>query len=140
MHYKKIDNTTYILRLVQGEEMIGSLKKFCGENNIKAGYFNGLGAVSEVSLAHYTVENKKYTEANSTEPLEIASLFGIITSDKLHAHGVFADNECKSYCGHVVKAIISATCEIILHAFDTSISRYADKKIGLDLLVLEDEM
>ena len=41
MKFKKIDENDFIIRLEVGEKIIESIQKFCKENNIRLGYFNG---------------------------------------------------------------------------------------------------
>ena len=137
MKSKKIENT-YFIKLERGEKIIESIKDFCSENNIKCGYFSGIGALDEVELAHYIVENKKYTSKVFKQVLEITNLTGnIATMDNevyLHCHITLGDEEMKAISGHLKEGKISATCEIILVKLDAEINRKHDELIGLNLL------
>ena len=137
MRFKKIENT-YIIKLERGEKIIDSVKGFCNENNIKCGYFSGIGALDEVELAHYIVENKKYTSKVFKQVLEITNLTGNITTMDnevyLHCHITLGDEEMKAISGHLKEGKISATCEIILVKLDAEINRKHDDLIGLNLL------
>lgn len=139
MKSKKI-NDTYFIRLERGEKIIGTLKSFCSKNKIKCGYFFGIGALGEVELAHYIVENKKYTSKMLKQPMEIINLSGNITAMEnevhIHCHITLGDEEMKSICGHLKEGVISATCEIILVKLNSDISRKYDDNIGLNLLDL----
>ena len=137
MESKKIENK-HIIRLDRGEKIIESIKDFCAKKNIKLGYFFGIGALDEVELAHYVVENKKYTSKVFKQPLEIVSLIGNITTlDNevyLHCHITLGDEEMKAIVGHLKEGKIAATCEIILVKLDGEIDRKHDDFIGLNLL------
>jgi len=137
MKSKKIENT-YFIKLERGEKIIESIKDFCSENNIKCGYFSGIGALDEVELAHYIVENKKYTSKVFKQVLEVTNLTGnIATMDNevyLHCHITLGDEEMKAISGHLKEGKISATCEIILVRLDAEINRKHDELIGLNLL------
>lgn len=137
MRFKKKENT-YIIRLERGEKIIESVKSFCTENNIKCGYFFGIGALDEAELAHYIVDNKKYTSRIFKQPLEIANLTGNITSMQnkvyLHCHITLGDEEMRAISGHLKEGNIAATCEIILVKLDMEINRKHDDFIGLNLL------
>ena len=137
MKHKKIDNT-YIVRLERGDKIIENLKKFCSDNDIKLGYFSGIGALDDVELAHYIVENKKYTSKVFKQPLEITNLTGnIATMDNevyLHCHVTLGDDGMRVIAGHLVEGKISATCEIVLVALNDRIDRKHDDSIGLNLL------
>lgn len=131
---------TYFIRLDRGEKIIESLKKFCAENKIKCGYFLGIGALGEAELAHYIVENKKYTIKMSKQPLEIVNMAGNITTMNndiyLHCHITLSDEEMKAIAGHLKEGIIAATCEIVLVKLDANINRNYDDLTGLNLLEL----
>jgi len=137
MNSKKIGKT-YFIKLERGEKIIDSIKDFCAKNKIRLGYFSGIGALDKVELAHYTVENKKYTSKIFKEPLEITNLIGNITTmdDEvyLHCHITLGNEKMKSIAGHLVEGKISATCEIVLVSLDDKISRKHDDFIGLNLL------
>ena len=129
---------TYFVRLDRGEKIIDSVKDFCTKNNIKCGYFSGIGALDEVELAHYIVENKKYTSKVFKQVLEITNLTGNITTMDnevyLHCHITLGDDEMKAISGHLKEGKIAATCEIILVKLDAEINRKHDELIGLNLL------
>jgi len=137
MRFKKIENT-YIIRLDRGEKIIESVKDFCTKNNIKCGYFSGIGALDEVELAHYIVENKKYTSKVFKQALEITNLNGNIATMGnevyLHCHITLSDEEMKVIAGHLKEGKIAATCEIIFVKLDAKINRKHDEFIGLNLL------
>ena len=139
MKSKKIKDT-YFIRLERGEKIIEAIKNFCAKNKIKCGYFFGIGALDEVELAHYIVENKKYTSKILKQPLEITSMSGNITTMNkevyLHCHITLSDEDMNAIAGHLKEGRISATCEIILVTLNAGISRKHDDFIGLNLMDL----
>ena len=139
MKFKKIKDI-YFIRLERGEHIIESLKNFCTKNKIKCGYLFGIGAVDEVELAHYIVENKKYTTKILKQPLEIISMNGNITTMNkevyLHCHITLSDEKMKAIAGHLKEGIISATCEIVLVKLNATVNRKHDDFIGLNLMEL----
>ena len=40
------------------------------------------------------------------------------------------------FCGHLNKAIVSATCEMVIQVINGQVDRYFDEEIGLNLLKL----
>jgi len=137
MKSKKIDDK-YIIRLERGEKIIETIKDFCRKNNVRLGYFSGIGALGEVELAHYIVENKKYTSKVFKQPLEITNLIGNVTTMDnevyLHCHITLSDESMKAISGHLVEGKIAATCEIIMVTLDSKINRKHDDFIGLNLM------
>ncbi len=137
MRFRKIKDT-YLIRLERGEKIIETLKNFCTKNKIKCGYFFGIGALGEAELAHYIVENKKYTSKILKQPLEIINMSGnIALMNKevyLHCHITLSDEEMKAIAGHLKEGVIAATCEIVLVKLGTTIERKFDDFIGLNLI------
>ncbi len=134
----KEQNNSYVLRFDRGEEFITSMHDFCTKNNIRAGYFHGIGACHKLELAWYNLQTKKYEAKSIEENLEITSLTGNIAlvdgSVFAHTHGVFGNRELQAVAGHVKSMEISATCEVKLDVFDGSIERVFDEVTGLKLM------
>ncbi|MBI2102019.1 DNA-binding protein [Candidatus Woesearchaeota archaeon] len=137
MKSKKINNT-YLIRLERGEKIIDTLNQFCTKQKIKCGYFFGIGALGEAEIAHYIVENRKYTSKKYKQPLEITSMTGNISAMNkevyLHCHITLSDEKMGVIAGHLKEGTISATCEIVLVELSAAINRKYDDFIGLNLL------
>ena len=139
MKFKKIKDT-YFVRIKRGKKIIETLKQFCTKNDIKCGYFFGIGALGEAELAHYIVENKKYTSKTYKQPLEIINMNGNITTMKkeayLHCHITLSDEKMNAIAGHLKEGTIAATCEIVLVKLNATINRKYDEATGLNLMDL----
>jgi len=137
MKYKKIEST-YVIRLETGEKVIEKLLGLCEKEKIKAGYFNGLGALGEVELRHFNLMTKEYSSKKLSGLYEITSLHGNISEmsgkSYIHAHIVVGDSQLNSWSGHLNEATVSATCEIFLVKVDGVITRKKDEATGLNLL------
>jgi len=139
MKFKKI-NGKFIVRLDSGERLLETLKGFCTGNNIKCGYFFGIGSLDEAELAHYIVRNKKYTFNKFRQPLEIVNLTGNITTMNneayLHCHITLSDVEMEAIAGHLKEGVVGATAEIVVIKLDGGINRKYDEITGLNLMDL----
>ena len=133
----KLIQDKYVFRLEKGEKLVKTISEFCASNKIIFGYFYGVGAISKVELAHYTLDTKEYSSKIIEEPLELCSLSGNITllngKIALHTHVVVSDKEMKTYGGHLKEATIAATCEIFLKRINSEVDRKYFKEIGLNL-------
>ncbi len=137
MKYHTLTPTqTYLVSIAPNEDIVASLTAFVKEHKIFSGYTIGIGAVKSSRFAHYSVAGKKYTERKFRKPLEILSITGIITKDKVHLHGVFGSQLSRAYGGHLAKAIVSAACELIVVATKEEIGRKYNEEIGLELVDL----
>lgn len=134
MQFKKLNNSSYILKLEPGEEIMEIVLKFCQKHKIYSGYFSGIGTTNKIRIAWYSVAKKKYVEKKFKKPLEIVSLFGIITDKKIHTHIVLSSEMMKTYGGHLILSRIAGAGEIILTPGDGTIARKYDETLGLEIL------
>ncbi|MBE6052580.1 MAG: DNA-binding protein [Clostridium sartagoforme] len=137
MEYR-VFNETIVLRLEKGEEVIESIKKLCEKEDIKLGSISGLGASNHIVIGLFKVDEKKYYSNTFEDDFEITNLTGNISRMNgevyLHIHGTFADIEGKCVGGHLNKAIISATSEIIINKIHGEVGRKFSEDIGLNLI------
>lgn len=129
---------TYIVRLDPEEELIAAVQDFCLQNNIQGAWFSALGATNEIIIAFFDVEKKEYKTKELQEPLEILNLSGNIalkdSKPFLHAHGVFGRPDMSVVGGHVMRCVVSATCEIKIEVAGGAMQRKFDERTGLHLL------
>ena len=137
MEYK-VFGEKIVLRLEKGEEVIESIKKLCEKEDIRLGSISGLGATNHVTVGLFKVSEKKYYSNTFEEDFEITNLTGNISRMNgevyLHIHGTFADIDGKCIGGHLNKAIISATSEIIINRINGEMGRQFSEEIGLNLI------
>ena len=90
-------------------------------------------------LGLYKVNEKKYYSSEYKEEMEMTSLTGNISvkdnEPYLHFHANFGREDGSVVGGHLNKAVISATCEIIIHRINGVIGRKFDNEIGLNVIV-----
>lgn len=136
MEFKKFGNK-YVIRMDKGEEIVETLKKFCEEEHITLGWVKGIGAVNKAIIGLFETSTKKYHSIELKGDHEITSLLGNISTMNnevyLHLHINLADEEYKTYGGHLTSAVISATGEILVEAVDGEVDRSFSQEIGLNL-------
>ena len=52
----------------------------------------------------------------------------------IHLHMSAGDEKGAVYGGHLNKAVVSATCEMVVNILEGTVDRYYDEQIGLNLL------
>lgn len=133
------DDQRYFLRFDSGEEVLGCLKKFLTNENIFASAFNAIGASKTAELSYFNLETKKYQNKIFEEDLEIVSLTGnsgvLDREVVLHSHTVLSKNDFSTVGGHVIKLVVSATCEMFLIKLDGRMERKLDLESNLNLLI-----
>lgn len=132
------DTGSFVLRFDAKEEVLEELKNFCEKKQFHAGWFSAIGSASEVTIAFYNPRTKSFEERTMTEPLEIVSLTGNVSSLNghiaLHAHGSFADYGHRTWGGHASRVVVSATCELLLTPLAGTLKRTPDLDTRLNLL------
>jgi len=125
-------------RIEKGEEIVAAFKNICKTHNIKSGFINGLGAVQDVQIAYYNIEEKQYHHKELIGDFEIVSLNGTISvfndEPHIHLHIALGNEDFKVTGGHLDLGIVSLTCEFMITVFDAEIHRKPDPETGLNLL------
>ena len=127
----------YIVKLFKNTEIIAAIKAFCAENNVKPASVSGIGAIKSATFGFFNPETKQYQEKTFSEPREITSLTGTITTKNHqiypHIHINASNRDYKTIGGHLVSAVISLTGEIIITKINGRVEREFDEEIGLNL-------
>lgn len=136
MEYRKFGKTI-VARIDKGEEILEKVKELALKEIIKLANINALGAVGDFTVGVFKTSEKKYYANSFTGDFEIVSLTGTINTMNgefyTHLHMSAGDSEGKVFGGHLNKAVVSATCEMIINIIDGTVDRYKDDEIGLNL-------
>lgn len=136
MEYRKFQNKI-IVRMDKGEEILEKIREVAEKEKIKLADISALGAVSEFTVGVFDTEAKEYHANEFKGSFEIVSLTGTINTmnDEFYCHlHMSAGNEKgQVFGGHLNRAIISATCEMIITLIDGRVDRRFEKEVGLNL-------
>ena len=136
MEYRKFDNT-YVIRMDPGEEIIDCVRAFAEKEGVKLASVQALGAVREFTVGAFDTAEKKYYSNEYRGTYEITSLIGTInTMDGrfyTHLHMNAADKTGAAVGGHLNRAVVSATCEMIVTLIPGTVDRAFSEEIGLNL-------
>src|SRR3990167_6962564 len=106
MFYSKVSADKYLIRLLKGEEINESVKKFCEKLDVKNAGIVGIGSIESPTLAHYRVETKKYKEKEMGGIFELTSLIGTVAvfedEPLVHIHVTISDEDMNVLGGHLV--------------------------------------
>lgn len=143
MFYERLEDK-FLIRLEIGEEIHESLLKFASHNQITGGFYHGLGGIENVELGYFSKDTKDYIKKLFTEEVELVSMDGNISlyEGKLisHCHVCFGDSHFHAHAGHLLKANVSFTVEIIFYPFSKTIEKKEDPKFGLKLFHLSQSL
>lgn len=136
MEYRRFGNKI-IARIDKGEEILTTIKKISLKENIKLASVQALGATDEFTVGVYKVDEKKYYANEFKGYFEIVSLTGTInTMDGefyTHIHMSAGNDKGEVFGGHLNKAIVSATCEMVIDIIDGNVDRKYDEETGLNV-------
>ncbi|MFW9953180.1 MAG: PPC domain-containing DNA-binding protein [Candidatus Thorarchaeota archaeon] len=133
---------TVVARMVPGEDILETLEDLAKKLEIRAGYLMLIGAISGATLGYFDLEKKQYKSFIIDKDLEVTSCIGNIAVGRdgnpiVHAHIVVADEQGKSFSGHLMRGCrVSVTIEVILTILDGKLERAPDSTSGLNLLNL----
>lgn len=125
----------HFLILKRGEEICEQINAYLQAKNICAGSISAIGAADIVTLRYYDVKKKEYFSRTFEGEYEIAALLGNVSMINgkpwAHLHITIGDTEYRAYAGHLHNARVGVTCEVIIDATATEITRVKDEETGL---------
>lgn len=145
MNYKLlngIDNSIYALIFNSGDEVMEILKTFADEHSLKAARFTAIGAFSSAELGFFDFSIKDYKHIPVSEQVEVLSLIGDVAlygnESKVHAHVVLGKQNGIAIGGHLLKAIVHPTLELIIEETPGYLQRRMDEETGLPLIKISE--
>lgn len=136
MEYRKFDNVI-VARIDKDEEILEQLKAIAIKENIKLASVQALGAINDFTVGVYKTDEKKYYSNSFQGYYEITSLTGTInTMDGeyyAHLHMSAGNQKGEVFGGHLNRAIVSATCELVITVIDGRVDRVHNEETGLNI-------
>ena len=139
MKSRRIDNAT-VLVFDSGEEVVSTLMEFAKDHKIYGAHFTAIGAFSDAGIGYFDWQKKDYVNNPVEEQVEVLSLIGDIALDegkpKVHAHVVVGKSNGTTMGGHLLKAHVRPTLELVLEEAGQKLQRKFDPQSGLALIDL----
>lgn len=139
MKYQRFERTI-IVRMDKGEDIVEQVKNVALKEKIKLANISALGAINEFTVGVFKTKEKKYYANEFKGDFEIVSLTGTINTMNdeyyCHMHLSAGNDQGQVFGGHLNKAIVSATCEMVIQIINGEVDRYFDEEVGLNLLKL----
>ena len=136
MDYRRF-GSKIVARIDKGEEILEKLKEIALKENIKLAGVSALGATNDFTAGVYKVHEKKYYSNEFKGNFEIVSLTGTVNTMNgefySHIHMSAGNDRGEVFGGHLNKAVVSATCEMIIDIIDGRVDRRYSEEIGLNL-------
>jgi predicted DNA-binding protein with PD1-like motif len=138
---KSLKDDLLLVRLSDGDDLEGSLKKVLKEKKIASGIvIGGVGMVRNAGLSFYVGEGQ-YETVPIEGPAELCALSGnVSTMDGeivIHLHATVGKEGGAALAGHLSGGQVNMTAEIAVLATPQKLVRYSDPDTGLRLLRFE---
>ncbi|MBP5239643.1 MAG: DNA-binding protein, partial [Oscillospiraceae bacterium] len=121
MDYRRFGDTI-IARIDKGEEVLQQLETIAYQERIQLASVSALGAVDDFTVGVFNTVEKQYYANSFTGSFEIVSLTGTITTMNgaiyAHLHMSAGNEKGEVFGGHLNRANISATCEMVITIID----------------------
>ena len=136
MKYNKVDDKIFV-SIDKGELVNQSLLNVAEKEGLNSGWVNGLGAISNIEIGYWDIEEKIYVKKTFDEDYELLSLIGNVSlvdnKPFIHTHISFSDTKFKVFGGHLFDAEVIAAAEFCIFMSDYHLHRKLNCNIGLNL-------
>lgn len=134
---------SFVLVFDKGDEVIGELDRFAKAQRLSAASFTGIGAFSDAVIGYFDRERKGYDEINIDDQVEVLSLAGDVAladgEPKVHAHVVLGERDGNARGGHLLRAHVWPTLELVLSESPAELRKRYDAETGLPLIETDEE-
>jgi predicted DNA-binding protein with PD1-like motif len=131
---------TFALVFDPGDEPLSGLERFAAEAGLEAGHFTAVGAFRSAELGFFDRDAKDYLRIAAGEQTEVLALTGNVAlhegKPKVHAHVVLGKRDGTAHGGHLLRAEVWPTLEVILEEVPAHLRRRHDPQTGLPLIRL----
>jgi uncharacterized protein len=141
MQYKQLNagrERVFAVVFDAGDEFSEGIREFAEREKITAAHFTAIGALSKATLAWFDPDAQEYEKHAVNEQVEVLSLVGNIAQHegkpKVHAHAVLGKRDVTTVGGHLLKAHVRPTLEVIVSESPLHLHRVHDPKTGLALI------
>ena len=138
MKTKQLERGTWALVFDKGDDPISELERFAREHGLSAAGFTAIGAFSDAVLGYFDRARKEYEEIGVDEQVEVLSLVGDVAvhgdAPKVHAHVVLGKRDGDAVGGHLLRAHVWPTLELILRESPAKLRKRHDPETGLALI------
>ena len=136
MEYRRFGKQI-VARMDRGEEILEQLNAICLKEDVKLASISALGAVDDFTVGVYKVDEQKYYSNHFQGAYEIVSLTGTVNTMEgeyyAHLHMSAGSDKGEVFGGHLNRAVISATCEMVISVIDGEVDRVKDPVVGLNV-------
>jgi uncharacterized protein len=129
---------TWALIFETDDEVKSGLLEFAKAKQLGGAHFTAIGGFRYVQLGYFDWQKKEYLPIVVDDQVEVLSLIGDVALQRsepvLHAHAVVGTSDGTTRGGHLLKAYVRPTLEVILSESPQHLRRQFDESAGLALI------
>lgn len=126
---------TYILRFEEDEIFPDRFLEFLAAEEIGAGSFTAIGAMSRTTVAYFDTGAREYLDKEFDEQMEVLALAGNVSmhdgAPLAHAHITLGRRDYSVVGGHLRHGVVRPTLELVLRVLPEPVQRKIDPAYGL---------
>jgi uncharacterized protein len=134
---------TFAVVMDKGDDAVTELGRFAAEHKINGASLTAVGACREATLAYFDPDELAYQDIAVNQQAEVLSLLGDIAEQDgnpaLHAHAVLGLRDGSTVGGHLRRAIVWPTLEIVITETPVHLRKHIDHSTGLAVIGLDSE-
>jgi len=142
--HEEAGQRTFALIFETGDEVMASLEGFAQAQRLSASHFTAIGALSDLTVAWYDTQANRYKPIPINEQVEVLTMAGDIAlkNDRpaIHAHIVVGKSDGTAHGGHLQKAHVRPTLELILTESPAHLRKHTDPRTGLALIQINESL
>lgn len=122
-----------------GDEAFACISRFANDHAISAASITAIGAFQTATVGFFDIETKTYLDIPVDEQSEVLSLIGDLAEGddgraSLHLHAVLGLRDGGTKGGHLLKATVRPTLEVIVTEMPGHLRRRKVEALGIALL------
>jgi len=132
---------TFVVVLDPGDEAFRSISDFAAAESIAAAAVTAIGAFESATVGWFDFGSKTYRRIPVAEQCEVLSAIGDIAvgddgKPSLHLHAVLGLSDGSTRGGHLLKAIVRPTLEVMVTETSAHLHRRKRPELGIALIDL----
>jgi predicted DNA-binding protein with PD1-like motif len=133
-----VPNRMFAVVFHAGDDVCDGLLAFARQGAVTAASFTAIGALQRVVVGFFDPDSRKYNHITIDEQVEVLTMSGNIAigpdGPVVHAHLVVGRSDGTAHGGHLIRAIVRPTLEVIVTETPARLRRRLDPATGLTLI------
>ena len=134
------DPQTWAVVFDEGDEVVEGLSRFAQQHEVDTASLTAIGGFRSATLAYFEVEAREYRDIPVDEQVEVLIMAGNIArkddGHQMHAHVVVGRPDGTTRGGHLKRAVVRPTLEVVVTETADHLRRRYDERTGLALIDL----